>query len=139
MKNFRWVLFFGAILMLLLPFQSQAQEAIQEVAKTGLFSKIGDWIKGNLLSVGVGVIFGLIPSAIKQAIKAAARKGAVFFTELSEFAGDTATLCKTVDQSIKEDGTIDQNSIKEVIASGKEVVVELKDMKAVFIPKKVYN
>ena len=136
MKNLRWVFFFGALLVLLLPFQSQAQEVLETAAKTGLFAQIGDWVKGNVLALGVGVGFGLIPLTIRLSIKAIARKGAVFFTELSHFAGDTATLCNVVDQAIKEDGSLpDKNSIQDVLAAGKEVVIEMKDMKAVFTPK----
>lgn len=136
MKNSIWVLFFAGLLVLLLPFQSQAQEIVQEAAKTGFFAQIGDWVKGNALSLGVGLGFGLIPLAIRLSIKAAARKGAVFFTELSHFAGDTAALCNVVDQAIKEDGSLpDKNSIQDVLAAGKEVVVEMKDMRAVFTPK----
>lgn len=135
MKNLKLVLCFVAGLILLLTFQSQAQEVVETVTKSGLFAQIGDWIKGNIFSLSIGFGVGLIPAAIRLSVKAIARKGAVFFTELSHLAGDTATLCDTVDKAIKEDASIDQNSIKEVIAAGKEVVVELKDMKAVFTPK----
>lgn len=134
MKNLKCVLFFAAILILLLPFQSQAQEAVQ--ATPGLFQKIGNWLTSGVTGIVVTFALGFLAKGGYTAIiKKIANKGTVFFTELSHFAGDTAHLCDIVDKSIKDDNTIDQNSIKEVIAAGKEVVIELKDMKAVFTPK----
>lgn len=136
MKNLKLIICFVAGLTLLLTFQGQAQEVVQEATKTGLFSKIGDWLTSGVFGIVVTFACGFLAKGGYTAIiKKIAAKGTVFFTELSHFSGDTAKLCDIVDKSIKDDNSIDQNSIKEVIAAGKEVVVEMKDMKAVFTPK----
>lgn len=136
MKNLRWVLFFAGLLILLLPFQSQAQEVVQEAAKSGFFSKIGDW----LISQGQGFLGGLVFAyAAKQGwtliIKKVASKGALITKELGELMSDSSVLLSAVDKSIKDDGSIDQNSVKEVLAAGKEVYVELKDVAISIKPK----
>ena len=139
MKNSKLVFFFGGTLILLMfltPLTAMCQEAAQEAARTGIFSKTGDWFKGNFLTIGVGVVFGLIPMTVRQTIKSFAAKGALFFTELSHLSGDISVVCDKVDQAIKADGSMpDKNSIADVIAAKKEVVIELKDMIAVFKPK----
>lgn len=136
MKNLKLIGFLGVALILLLTFQGQAQEVVETGAKTGLFSKIGDWIQGGAISLLIAFFGGIAAKHGWTIIaKKIAQKGTVVCKELGDFFGDTSNLLATVDKSIKDDGTIDQNSIKEVLAAGKEVIVELKDMKAVFSPK----
>ena len=136
MKNLKLVLFFGVGMILLLTFQAQAQEIVETGQKTGLFSKIGGWIQGGAISLLVAFLGGIAAKHGWTIIaKKIAQKGAVITKEIGEFFGDTSTLLQTVDNAIKDDGTIEQNSIKEVLAVGKEVVIELKDMKAIFKPK----
>lgn len=137
MKNLTRFLLFGGTLLLLMfltPLMAQCQEVAP--ASPGLFARIGDWFAGNAIQAGILIASAVLTQyGITKWIKAAARKGAVIFSKVSHAAGDIATLCNTVDQSIKDDDSIDQNSIKEVIEAGKQVVVEMKDMKAVFTPK----
>ncbi len=136
MKNLKLILLFGGTLILLLTFQVQAQEIVETGQKTGLFSKIGGWIQGGAISLLVAFVGGIAAKHGWTIIaKKIAQKGAVITKEIGEFFGDTSTLLQTVDNAIKDDGTIEQNSIKEVLAAGKEVVIELKDMKAIFKPK----
>jgi hypothetical protein len=136
MKNLKLVVFFGVALILLLTFQAQAQEVVETGAKTGLFSKISTWLQ----SQASGLIFTFVAGFLAKGgytaiIKKIAAKGTVFFTQLGHFSGDAAALCDVVDKSIKADNTVDQNSIKEVIDAGKRVVIDTKDMTAVFTPK----
>ncbi len=136
MKNLKLILLFGGTLILLLTFQVQAQEIVETGQKTGLFSKIGGWIQGGAISLLVAFVGGIAAKHGWTIIaKKIAKKGAIITKEIGEFFGDTSTLLQTVDNAIKDDGTIEQNSIKEVLAAGKEVVIELKDMKAIFKPK----
>lgn len=136
MKNLKLILLFGGTLILLLTFQAKAQEILETGQKTGLFSKIGGWIQGGAISLLVAFVGGIAAKHGWTIIaKKIAQKGAVITKEIGEFFVDTSTLLQTVDNAIKDDGTIEQNSIKEVLAAGKEVVIELKDMKAIFKPK----
>ncbi len=135
MKNLKLVLFFGVIIILLLTFQAQAQEVVTG-EKTGLFSKIGGWIQGGAISLLVAFIGGIAAKHGWTIIaKKIAQKGAVITKEIGEFFGDTSTLLQTVDNAIKDDGTIEQNSIKEVLAAGKEVIAEGKDVIISIKPK----
>jgi regulator of protease activity HflC (stomatin/prohibitin superfamily) len=135
MKNFRWVLFFGVALILLLTFQVQAQE-VAAATKTGLMAKVWVW----LLSQGQGVLTGfVIAFAVKKgwtlAIKHVANKGAMITKELGELMTDSSVFLSVIDKSIKDDGTVEENTVPEMIAAGKEVVAELKDVVISIKPK----
>ena len=137
MKNLRWVFFFAAAFLLMLPFLSSAQTADAVQTAPGLFAKISTWVQSQAMGVFLTFVCGFLAKGGYTAIiKKVAAKGTVFFTELSHFSGDAAALCDVVDKSIKADNTVEQDSIKEVLAAGKQVVVATKDMTAVFTPKK---
>jgi hypothetical protein len=135
MKNLRWVLFFAAMI-LVIPLMAQVGVDAPPEIKTGLMAKVWTWF----VSQGQGFLGGLVFAfAAKQGwtliIKKVASKGALITKELGELMADSSVLLSAVDKSIKEDGSIDQNSVKEVLAAGKEVYVELKDVAISIKPK----
>ena len=136
MKNLKLVAFFGVALILLLTFQAQAQEVVETSTKTGFMSRVWVWV----MDQGAGMIAGMAMAfAAKKGwtlfIKKVASKGALITKELGELMSDSSVLLSLVDKSIKDDGSIDQNSVKEVLAAGKEVYVELKDVAISIKPK----
>ena len=135
MKNSHWTLFFAVLLILLLPFQTQAQEAIQ-AATPGLFQRIGSWIQTNLVGMSVVFVFGLLAKGgWTLMIKKIAHKGTVIMKEVGEFCTDSSEFLATLDTSIKEDGTIKQNSVSELIQAGRHVIAEGKDVIISIRPK----
>ncbi|MBV5334408.1 MAG: hypothetical protein JZU49_01200 [Sulfuricurvum sp.] len=129
MKNFKWILFFAVILILISPFLSSAQTAIEASQQPGLFQKVGTWIQSNLIGVGTVFVFGIMAKeGWSLAIKSIANKGATITKEVGEFFTDSSVFLSTLDNAIKADGTIEQNSVKELLAAGKEVLAEGKDV-----------
>lgn len=127
------------ILLLMIPFIGFTQE-IQVQTFAGLFGNIGSWVQDSFSGTLEKVIGGFIAGWLMKhgwtlAIKAFARKGAVVMKELGEFCGDSSTFLTVLDQAIKEDGSIKQNSVQEVLSAGKEVIGELKDVTISIKPK----
>lgn len=138
MKNLKLILFFASTLILLLIFQNgMAQDpgAISPVQVPTLFQKMWVWIMSQGTGMMLGIIVGLIPKGWSLLLKAFAKRGALITKELGELMSDSSVLLGAVDKSIKEDGSIEQNSVKEVIAAGKEVIAELKDVTISIKPK----
>ena len=130
MKNLKLVFFFALLLILLLPFQSQAQEA------TGLFGKIGNWLTGGVTGLAVVFVSGILAKhGWTQLVKSIAKKGTVITKEVGELFADSSKFLAVLDQSIQDDGTIKQNSVSEIIAAGKEVIAEGKDVIISIRPK----
>lgn len=139
MKNSTRRFFFvvAAILLalFLIPFAVQAQEA-SAVTSGGFFAKVKDWIALNAIEYGVVFIGGILAKGgWTLLIKKIAKKGALVMKELGEFCGDSATFLIVLDQAIKEDGSIKQNSVQEVLSAGREVIGELKDVTISIKPK----
>lgn len=133
MKNSHLTLFFGVLLILILPFQSQAQELAQSGG--GIFSRIFSRVQSSLLVTILTFLAGMLAQkGWTLKIKKAARRGAIILKEMGELLTDTSTLFEQVDHSIRDDGTVIQNSIKEVIASGKHVIIEGKEVIVTFKP-----
>jgi len=135
MKNSIRLFCFAALFVLLLPLASHAQEVSPGIFG-GFFAKAYSW----LLDQGTGFLAGIVFTfAAKKGwtiiIKRVASRGALITKELGELMNDSSVLLSAVDKSIKEDGSIDQNSVKEVLAAGKEVYVELKDVVVSIKPK----
>jgi hypothetical protein len=134
MKNSHLTLFFAVLLIHILPFHAEAQDALQSSPR--LFHRIGDWLKSNALELGIAFIGGLIAkSGWTLTIKAFARKGAVITKEVGEFFTDSSTFLIAVNNAIKDDGSIEQNNIDDAIAAGKEVIAEGKDVIISIRPK----
>ena len=94
------------------------------------------------MSQGTGLIFGIVSGILAKhgwtlIIKKIAKKTAEVSVALEDFFGDVGSFAGKVDNAIKENGTIDQNSIQEVLAAGKEVIAEGKDVIISIKPKPV--
>lgn len=136
MKNFKLILFFVVGLILLFTFQTMAQGGTADTSPPTIFQKALIWIQSQAAGTILAFLAGIMArKGWTLTIKAFAKKGALITKELGELMTDSSVLLAAVDKSIKDDGSIEQNSVKEVLAAGKEVVAELKDVKIVITPK----
>ena len=87
--------------------------------------------------VFVGASWGIWKGIKKYLTKGAdiAEKGAEIAKEISEALFATSDALKSANKVIKEDGTIEENSIKEAIEAGKKVKIEFEDVIAEFKKK----
>jgi len=109
----------------------------QPVQKVSFFKKIINSIKKDGLSILIGLIGGIFAkNGITKYIKKIAGITTIVTKELSDVSLSVHNFSELVDKSIKEDGSVDQNSIKEAFQAGKEVVVEFKEGIATLKPKK---
>ena len=133
MKNSRLVLFFAALLIAL---PTMATLTDPGAASPGIFQKIGDWLQGGAVGMAVVFLFGLMAKqGWSLLIKKIANKGAAITKEVGELFSDSSVFLATLDTAIKDDGTIEQNSVKELISAGKEVIAEGKDVIISIKPK----
>lgn len=133
MKNSTRLLFLGVLVLLILPLSLQAQEVIQS---QGFFSKIGSWVKGNAIDMGIAFIGGILAKGgWTLLIKKIAHKTAEVSVQLEEFFGDLGVFAQKVDGAIEADGSVKPNSVKEAFDAGKHVVVEGKDVIMTIRPK----
>jgi hypothetical protein len=65
-----------------------------------------------------------------------AKKGTIFFKETGEFFLSLSVLSQKIDDSIKDNGNLIENSVKEAIEAGKTVKAELRDVIVIIKPKK---
>lgn len=106
-----------------------------------IFTRIGDWLSDQanaiLLTAAISFVSAfLVKKGWSVAIDKFAKKAKVISKELAEMFTESTDFFEKVDKSIHDDGSIDQNSLKEALKAGKEVIVEGKDVIAVFKPKK---
>ena len=83
------------------------------------------------VAVVVGAIWG-----IWKFVKKFAGKGAVIPKEIGEAFLATSSALSAADKAIKEDGSLDENSIAEVIKAGKAAKLEWHDVILEVKPKK---
>lgn len=98
---------------------------------------ISGWIEGG----GVVLLAGLIVMILRK--KGLIFKVKSFFglmhrvtEEIGEAFIASSDVFGAADKAIKEDGTLKENSVKDVIAAGKEAVIEWKDVVLIVKPKK---
>src|SRR5690554_4239342 len=92
-----------------------------------LFLNISEWAMG-----GVAVaVAGLIVSFFRRKginIKRILGRAAVITEEIGEAFLATSDALEQADSAIKDDGKLIEKSVKDVIAAGKEAVLEWKDV-----------
>lgn len=76
----------------------------------------------------VGVIGALIGVKIPLVIDKIAKKGKVVSVEAAESLSALGDVFGAIDKMINDDGSINENSISDVIASGKEASAQFKDV-----------
>jgi hypothetical protein len=106
-----------------------------------IFTQIGEWLKTQANAAIVAIVLSFISGLLVKKgwsvmIDNFSKKATVVCKELGETLFATSSFFDKVDKSIHDDGTIDQNSLKEALAAGKEVYIEGKDVIASFKPKK---
>lgn len=95
------------------------------------------WLKGTGLTVLIGVVGGVLAKqGYTLLLKKIAQKGEIVCKELQEVSAEGEDFMRALNNSIKEDGSLKQNSIPELLKEGKEFWGELKDMVVIFKPKK---
>lgn len=153
MKSIILVFFFALTLSLTSSYKVQAQTEqttvqtelnsdqilnAEPVEKVGFFKKLINSAKSVGIEMGIAFIFGLFAkNGFSKAIKAFSGKSSVVLKEIGETFIGGSNFFSVVNQAIKDDGSINQNSIAQVIASGKEVIAEANDVIISIKPKKV--
>ena len=108
------------------------------VEKVSFFKKLWNGAKSR----GIDILIGLITmffakNPILKVIKNIAGKGAIVTEVSSDILAKAHVFLEDVDQSIKDDGSVDQNSLKQAIEAGKTVSVATKEgYKVIFQPDK---
>ena len=135
MKNLKYLLFFAA---LLLTIPLMAQTDVPPEVKTGLFAKISAWLQSQAVWSVILFIAGIASkNGWTKIIKAIAGKTTIVTRELSHVSLAVSNFSDLIDKSIKEDGSVDQNSLKEAREARKTVIVESKEAWITIKPKPV--
>lgn len=128
MKNLKLFLCFVVGLILLLTFQSQAQEVVTQTAEPGIFGKIGAWLQSQVVWSVILFASGVASkNGWTKIIKAIAGRTTIVTRELSHVSLAVSNFSDLVDKSIENDGSVKQNSLKEARDAMKTVVVEFKE------------
>lgn len=100
------------------------------------FGRIFDKLKGNSIELLVTFIVGIFAKhGWTQAIKRFASRATVITKELSELLAATSDGLKTIDDNLKTDGKLKENSLDEILEAKKKLVVELNDVILSIKPK----
>lgn len=100
-----------------------------------LFLNISEWAMGGV----AGAVAGVIVTFFRKKgvnLKAIFSKASKITKEIGEAFLETSDVFAEADKAIKDDGKLVENSVKDVIAAGKEAVLEWKDVIVVVKPKK---
>jgi len=116
--------------------QTDEQVNVQPVEAKGFFGRIFDKLKGNSIELLLTFITGIFAKhGWTQAIKKFASRATVITKELSELLSATSNGLKTIDDNIKTDGRLKENSLEEILEAKKKLVVELNDVILSIKPK----
>lgn len=96
---------------------------------------ISEWAMGGVFIAIAGF---LVTFFRKKGInlKRIFQKASVITKEIGEAFLETSDVFAKADKAIKDDGKLIENSVKDVIAEGKEALIEWKDVIMVIKPKK---
>lgn len=132
MKTLILVLFLSTILSV----TASAQTFDSEPEKQSFISSIIDKVKEGAVSIGIGLVIGLFAkNGWTLLIKKMAGKASAITKEIGETFIGGSNFFKVLEKSIKNDGNLEENSIKEILAAGKEVVAEANDVIISIRPK----
>lgn len=117
--------------------KNKAQTETMTANKPTIKEKAVSWATTTGYVVGLSFVFGLFAKkGWSLIIKRFAGKGHIVSREIGEFFLEGSDFLKLLNGSIKEDGKLKENSAKELIQAGKEVIAEAKDVIVVIKPKK---
>lgn len=148
MKNLILLFFFAQLLILPMglviasTLPQVATEAEYEPTQTptapklGFFQKIVKSVKDNAVEFGVAFVFGMFAKGGWTLLaKKIANKASIISKEVGETFLSGSKFLNTLDQSIRDDGSLKENSVKELLAAGKEVITEANDVIISIKPK----
>ena len=101
-----------------------------------IFTDISDWAAGGATAVVAGVIVTMIRKRdinLKRILGFSAK----VTKEIGEAFLGTSVAFNEANKAIKADGKLKESSVKDVIAAGKEAIIEWKDVVMVIKPKKL--
>ena len=117
--------------------KNKAQVETIPANKPSIKEKAVSWATTTGYVVGISFVFGLFAKkGWSLTIKRLAGKGHIVSKEIGELFLEGSDFLKLLNGSIKEDGKLKENSAKELIQAGKEVIAEAKDVIVVIKPKK---
>jgi hypothetical protein len=96
---------------------------------------IAEWFTGGLITVVAGFVLMFLRKRGFNA-KAFFGRAARITEEIGEAFLATSDAFDKADNAIKDNNKLKENSVKDVIAAGKEAVIEWKDVVMVIKPKK---
>jgi len=146
MKNLILVTFLSLILTLSIQAFSQTsteQPATTEhvtttppVQSLSFFGNIWDSIKTSGIWVVITFICGILSkNGVTKIVKAVAGKTTIVTHELSDVSMAVSNFSDLIDKAIKDDGSVDENSLKQAANAGKTVIAETKDAWVTIKPK----
>ena len=152
MRNLLFIFVFGLMLSLTSGIQIQAQDVPETSVQTeldadkilnappaekvGFFDRILGKVKEGAVSIGIGMIVGLFAKkGWTLIIKKISSKACIVTKEIGEMFIGGSNFFNVLDKSIKSDGKLEENSIKELLAAGKMVIAEANDVIISIKPK----
>jgi len=119
-----------------MPVPDQTEQVTQTQTKQSFFEKVKDKVKDGAINIGIGLIVGLFAkNGWTLLIKKIAGKASVITKEIGETFIGGSNFFRVLEHSIRSDGKLEENSIKEVLAAGKEVIAEANDVIISIKPK----
>jgi len=106
-----------------------------------LLDFLGFDISGWIAGTGAVAMAGMLVTFLRKkgyikGVKLFSRKLSHITKEIGEAFLDTSDVLDKVDIAIKEDGTLKENCVKDIITAGKEALIEWEDVVLVIKPKK---
>lgn len=141
MKNLIYAMLLSLTMLIAIPAsanQSTGEETqTEQVEKKGLFGKVKDWAANTGWVLGIGIVVGIFGKDGMLLVKKVAHRGSSISKEIGEALLETSDFLNVVDNAIKDDGKLKENSAKEFLQAGKPVITEWKDVIVTIKPKKV--
>lgn len=102
-----------------------------------IFTDIGAWMKGlGVVAIISAIWFFIRKNGLALIIDKYSKKGTILFRETGEMFFSLSKFSQKVDDAIKDDGSLIENNVNEVINAGKKVVAETEDVVMIIKPKK---
>jgi len=97
---------------------------------------IGEWLTG----AGAVFLAGIIVTILRKKglilkVKSIFSFASTITEEIGQVFMETSDVFREMDNAISKDGNLKESSVKEIIAEGKEAIVEWKDVVMVIRPK----
>jgi hypothetical protein len=112
--------------------QEQVNDQSDQIVKQGFFARIFNGAKQKATDGIMNIIFGIIAGiGMKHGwtlmLKKIANKGKLILKEGGELLSSGSNFLDALDNHIRDDGSLAENTLKEMIEAGKPVIAEGKD------------